>query len=152
LWHVRYPINPRQQRQRQRQKIAQTESSALPRPLLGEDRGDLSPPIGQASQQRLLDISPGYLSWLKASDGNPSSQLVVLLAQHPHLLDWVPRYWAELRPPEELADSRARPAAPEAQSDREDRPSQGAPRTRLILRTQAGRGSAVLSGVGGWRV
>jgi len=70
--------------------------------------GDISPRIGQASLERLLDLSQGYLCRLSAGNGTPSPQLVVLLAllaRHPHLLDWVPRYWAEPRPLDEQIDA-----------------------------------------------
>jgi hypothetical protein len=77
--------------------------------------GDLSSRLGQARLERLLDVSQGYLCRLSAGNGTPSPQLVVLLAllaRHPHLLDWVPRYWAEPRPMEERIEAPALPAVP----------------------------------------
>ena len=61
----------------------------------------LSPRIGQAQLERLMDISQGYLSRLHGGHGTPSPQLVVLLAllaQNPTLLEWVSRYWTEPSP------------------------------------------------------
>ena len=59
---------------------------------------DLSPHISQAQLGRLGNISQGYLSRIYGGHGNPSPQLVVLLAllaQDPSLLEWVARYWTE---------------------------------------------------------
>ena len=59
---------------------------------------DLSPRISQAQLERLGDISQGYLSRIYGGHGNPSAQLVLLLAllaQDPTLLEWVERYWTE---------------------------------------------------------
>lgn len=59
---------------------------------------ELAPRISQRQTERLLDVSQGYLSRIHGGHGNPSPQLVLLLAilaQDPTLLDWASRYWAE---------------------------------------------------------
>ena len=56
----------------------------------------------QRHLERMLGLSQGYLSKLRASDGVPGAPLVsllALLAKHPHLIGELEDYWT--MPPEE---------------------------------------------------
>lgn len=65
--------------------------------------------ISQRKLELRLGLSQGYLSRLLANAGNPSPQLVLLLAQiarEPESrLYEVERFWKEIRPPQELTDT-----------------------------------------------